>query len=118
MKGDANCMQKRNLRIQVGARLRRLREELGLKREDMADILEISEGHYGKIETGVYELGYKHLVTLYHTLKFDPTYILVGEDKKFDLNGYMINCSEPERTERISDVLKFSSKLLIKRGRS
>ena len=63
----------------MGKRLRRVRMDLGMNYWDMADILGVSEGHYRKIERGIYGLDAKKLLCLYSRLKIDPLYILTGD---------------------------------------
>lgn len=63
----------------MGKRLRRVRLDLGMDYWDMADVLGVSEGHYRKIERGVYGLDAKKLLLLYSKLKVDPLYILTGD---------------------------------------
>jgi len=48
----------------IGKRLKRIRRDLGMDYPDMADVLEISDGHYRKIERGVYGLDVKKLMLL------------------------------------------------------
>lgn len=55
----------------IGKRLKRIRRDLGMDYPDMADVLEISDGHYRKIERGVYGLDVKKLMLLYSKLQVD-----------------------------------------------
>ncbi len=62
----------------IGRRLKLIRTELGLNYFEMAEILEISDGHYRKIERGIYGLDAKKLLLLNEKLNVDPLYILTG----------------------------------------
>ena len=66
----------------IGKRLKRIRRDLGMDYPDMADVLEISDGHYRKIERGVYGLDVKKLMLLYSKLQVDPLYILTGNPSR------------------------------------
>lgn len=63
----------------MGKRLRRVRSDLGMTQMDMAEVLEVSEGHYKKLERGVYDLDVKKLILLYSKLQVDPLFIMTGE---------------------------------------
>ena len=63
----------------MGKRLRRVRSDLGMTQMDMAEVLEVSEGHYKKLGRGVYGLDVKMLILLYSKLQVDPLFIMTGE---------------------------------------
>lgn len=66
----------------IGKRLKRIRMDLGMDFPEMADLLEISDGHYRKIERGVYGLDVRKLMMLYDRLQVDPLYILTGDQSR------------------------------------
>ncbi|MBO4396494.1 MAG: helix-turn-helix transcriptional regulator [Eubacterium sp.] len=71
-----------SLNQQIGRRLREVRNKAGLTCEQMADLLEISDSHYRKIERGVYELKTEKLVRLRLMLGVDPLFLLMGETRE------------------------------------
>ena len=68
----------------IGKRLLKIRKVNELDYYDMAAILGISEGHYRKIERGIYGLDIPKLLRLYEKLDVDPMYLLLG---KLDLSA-------------------------------
>ena len=55
----------------IGKRLKRIRRDLGMDYPDMADVLEISDGHYRRIEGGEDGLEVEKLILLYSKLQVD-----------------------------------------------
>lgn len=89
----------------IGRRLRKVRTSHKLEYCEMARILGISEGHYRKIERGLYPLDVHKLMLLYKKLNVDPLYLLVG---KVDLpNVYMTVTGASTEKEMICELLEF-----------
>ncbi len=71
-----------SLNQQIGRRLREVRNKAGLTCEQMAELLDISDSHYRKIERGIYELKTEKLVKLRVMLGVDPLFLLMGETRE------------------------------------
>ncbi len=71
----------------VGRRLQRVRIKAGKGCCEMAHALGISEGHYRKIERGVYGLDVRKMLLLQRKMGVDPLYLLTGRantEPKYD----------------------------------
>ncbi|MCI5729986.1 MAG: helix-turn-helix domain-containing protein [Eubacterium sp.] len=90
----------------IGRRLQDIRESAHMGFYDMAKLLGVSEGHYRKIERGIYGLDVPKLVTLYEKLDVDPLYLLAGSQK-----GKNANLSHSEiRRRRVCELLDYCRK--------
>lgn len=92
----------------IGKRLMKIRQEKNLEFYDMASILGISEGHYRKIERGIYGLDVPKLLRLYEKLNVDPMYLLLG---KIDLSSVFTEPSGViDRRQMICNLLDYCVK--------
>ena len=62
-------------RIEIGQRLRRRRQELGLTREKMSELAD----NYGQLEVGTSQMSIDTLVKLSRSMHLPMEYILFGE---------------------------------------
>ena len=91
----------------IGRRLQDIRESAHMGFYDMAKLLGVSEGHYRKIEIGIYGLDVPKLVTLYEKLDVDPLYLLAGSQKAKNAG----NLSHSEiRRRRVCELLDYCRK--------
>lgn len=94
----------------IGKRLRQIRIQAGLDYPDMADVLGISEGHYRKVERGVYGLDVRKVLMLYTKLKVDPLYLLTGKrgiEFQYNLEG-----DKADRNALVCELLDYCKKQL------
>lgn len=63
----------------IGRRLQNIRKSAGMDFYDMAKLLGVSEGHYRKIERGLYSLDVPKLLVLYEKLDVNPLFLLTGK---------------------------------------
>ena len=70
-------MEKQQL-IEIGARLRQRRTELGLTREKMAELADISVGYYGQLEVGTSQMSLDTLINLSRSMHITADEILFG----------------------------------------
>ncbi len=66
----------------IGKRLQKVRESIGAEYYDMAKLFGVSEGHYRKIERGMYSLDMPKLLVLYNELNVDPLYLMTGKTSR------------------------------------
>ena len=66
----------------IGRRLRRIRLDFGYDYFEMGELLEISDGHYRKLERGIYGIDAKKILLMYASLGVDPLYLLTGKRKR------------------------------------
>lgn len=97
----------------IGRRLKRIRMDLGMDYPDMAELLEISDGHYRKIERGVYGLDVRKLMLLYTKLQVDPLYLLTGEQSRA---MHYIPGSHTDRDTLICELLDYCKTKLSEKG--
>lgn len=69
---------KKELNVQIGARVRAAREKLGLSREELAELLDISTLFMSYIECGQKGMSLETLVSMCRTLGVSADYILLG----------------------------------------
>lgn len=60
---------RKNTNIQIGKRLREVRNNLGCRQSEFAAVLKVSEEHYRKYESGVTGLSADKLLTLYKRME-------------------------------------------------
>lgn len=64
----------------IGHRLRQKRNELGLTREQMAELADIGTGFYGQLEVGTSQMSIDTLIKLSRSMHVSMDYIVLGED--------------------------------------
>ena len=71
-------MEKQQL-IEIGHRLRKRRQELGLTREKMSELADIGSGYYGQLEVGTSQMSIDTLIKLSHSMHLPMEYIIFGD---------------------------------------
>ncbi|PYP90113.1 MAG: XRE family transcriptional regulator [Candidatus Angelobacter sp. Gp1-AA117] len=69
-----------DIQIQIGLRIKALREKTGLNQDDFADICGLHRAYVGKIENGRFDFRIKTLHKIAHALKIDLSGLLKGID--------------------------------------
>lgn len=101
---------KKGSNVEIGIRLRIIRENLGKSQEEFAEILNVTDDHYRKIESGSTGLTLEKVRILYEKLNIDPTFLLTGEQmEEFDLDKYLVNCSKEQRANLLKRCLEYIS---------
>lgn len=104
---------KKELNVQIGKRLREIRENLGFTQSKFAEILNVGEEHYRKIELGATGLTVEKVQVLYKVLNIDANYLILGEKPDLkDLDHMLTNCSRTESIKILHRILKYVTKLL------
>ena len=99
---------KKSCNIEIGGRLRVIRENLGKSQAEFAELLDISDEHYRKLENGSTGLTIEKVRLLYEKLNIDPTYLLIGtKSEEFDLDKYLVNCSKEQRDRLLRRCLEY-----------
>lgn len=70
-------MEKQQL-VEIGCRLRKRRQELGLTRERMSELADIGSGYYSQLEVGTSQMSIDTLIKLSHSMRLPMEYILFG----------------------------------------
>lgn len=87
-------------RTAMGQRLRRQRNQLGLTREQFAELADIGAGYYGQIEVGTSQMSIDTLIKVARTSRLSMEYILFGgRDEEPDRSSLQIlldSCSARE----------------------
>lgn len=108
-------MDKRDVNVQIGKRLREARTNMNIDRAEFSRVLEVTEEHYRKLETGATGLSMDKVLILYDTYGIDPTYLITGTSsniKDFNLEYYLANSSKEQRNQFFDGVLAYVAKLI------
>ena len=105
-------IDRKDANIQIGKRLREARTNMNVSKAEIAKLLDVTEEHYRKLESGVTGLSADKLLILYHTYGMDPTYLITGSVKEFNLDYYVANSSKEQRDQFFDRVLAYLSKLI------
>ena len=70
----------KSINMKIGQRLRELRQRHRLNQADMAGILDITTAGYQKIETGINEIGCKHILTIKEHFNISTDWLLSGKN--------------------------------------
>lgn len=92
----------------IGARIRKQREYMGLNREQLAELLEVTPKFCSDIELGVKGMSVQTLCRLSNVLSLSTDYILFGEKVEIDsreINRMLQQCS-PKEYEYAEQLLK------------
>lgn len=74
-------MEKQQL-IEIGHRLRKRRQELGLTRDKMSELADIGSGYYGQLEVGTSQMSIDTLIKLSRSMHLPMEYIIFGDDEE------------------------------------
>ena len=72
-------MEKQQL-IEIGHRLRKRRQELGLTRDKMSELADIGSGYYGQLEVGTSQMSIDTLIKLSRSM-LPMEYIIFGDEE-------------------------------------
>ncbi|MGN0431562.1 MAG: helix-turn-helix domain-containing protein [Lachnospiraceae bacterium] len=107
--------EKKSTNVEIGNRLREIRENLSKSQAELAEILDVSDDHYRKLESGTTSLTIEKVRLLYEKLHVDPTYLLVGRrQEEFDLDKYLANCSKEQRDKLLKRCLDYIAASITK----
>ncbi len=88
---------KLRINYMVGRRLRKIRNMLDVSCEEMAETLELSVGHFQKLERGEHALSLVRLKMLREIYGIDLNYLITGRSKEEDIARDLIY-GTPEET--------------------
>ena len=74
------------MNIQIGNKIRRLRENKGFSQEEMAERLQISRSAYSRIETGETNSWVNHIEKLCENLDIKPEDFFINSDNNINTN--------------------------------
>lgn len=77
---------KKDINIEIGERVRLRRQVLGLSREQLSEMLDISALFLGYIESGAKGMSLTTLRKMCKSLCVSADYLLIGKENKPDLN--------------------------------
>lgn len=80
---------------EIGRRLRKVRLMLGIKVKDMAESLDLTVGHYRKLERGEHAINLSLLIVLHGKYGIDLNYLITGRAREEDLARDLV-CGNPE----------------------
>lgn len=104
---------KKVLNIEIGRRLKEVRDNLGYTQSQFAEILGVGEEHYRKIELGSSGLTVDKVWLLHDKLKIDATYLIVGEKKEHaDIDYLLTNCTKLERDAILHRMFEYTESVI------
>lgn len=74
------------MNVQVGSKIRRLRENKGFSQEEMAERLQISRSAYSRIESGETNSWVNHIEKLCDNLDIKPEDFFINSDNNINTN--------------------------------
>ncbi len=108
-------MSKNDVNLQIGKRLREARLNLNVTKSEFAEVLDVSEEHYRKLEAGKTRLSADKMYILHDQHDIDPDYLILGSSenvKGFDLDAFVANSTKDERDEFIERVLSYIVRII------
>lgn len=110
-------MQNIQENIQVGERIRNIRESLKMTREQFSEEIDISDVFLGQIERGERSLSIKTLVKIVNYSGFSSDYILFGDNRNnatiSRINKLLNNCSNESLTYIYNTIHSFCNYVKI-----
>ena len=107
--------------IEMGERIRKIREDLKMTREQFSEMIDISDVFLGQIERGERSLSIKTLSKIVHYSGTSTDYILFGENKNngtiSKINRILSKCSD-ETLEYIYNLIHGSYTFLKSNGKN
>ena len=101
-------MEKQQL-IEIGHRLRKRRQELGLTRDKMSELADIGSGYYGQLEVGTSQMSIDTLIKLSRSPHLGMGNIISGADDEAGVPPVVIdllNRCTPRELSLAEEVLK------------
>lgn len=103
--------------LEIGERIRSIRESMAMSREKFSEMVDISEVFLGQIERGECSLSLKTLSSIIYHTGNSADFILYGKEESSNahikkINKILVHCSDEflEFTYNlIHDILKFSN---------
>ena len=74
--------EKKNCNVEIGKRLKRIRENMNYSQAEFAEILDVSDDHYRRLESGASGLTVEKLQLLFEKLHVDSNYLVNGQKKE------------------------------------
>lgn len=106
---------KKELNVEIGRRLREVRDNLGYTQSKFAEILGVGEEHYRKIELGSSGLTIEKVWLLHEQLNIDATYLIAGEKKEnADIDYILTNCTDVERDKILHRMFEYVEQMMIR----
>ena len=96
--------------MDIGAKLKKIREQNHYSQKEIADLLNISQKTYSNIESGKSNISIKHLAILSNFFDFNPILLLEENgiifNKKIKMEKVIIKKEEKNILENYNEILK------------
>lgn len=103
------------INILLGRRLRKIRKILGVSSEDMAEALEVSVGHFQKLERGDHAFSLERLKVLREHYGIDLNYLVTGRSKEEDIARDLIYGTPEETFYFMHQLLDSCERMYLRR---
>lgn len=101
---------KKEQNIEMGSRLKRMRENLGCSQGDFAATLKITEEHYRRLELGINRIVTDKLKILLDVYGISADYILSGKENTEypdQIESYLTICTDEQAKALIQRLSKY-----------
>lgn len=108
-------MERKDINLQIGKRLREARINLNRKKPEFAETLDLTEEHYRKLEAGKTRISADKLFILHEKYGIDPTYLITGicsTKADFNLDSFVANSTKEDRDNFFERVLAYVVRLI------
>lgn len=95
----------------IGNRLKKMRRKNGMECGEVARALGVSEGHYRKIERGMYGLDLRKVYILEKDMGINVSYLLYGDEMERNVVHYP-NIGKERKTAYVCQMLEYCQKNL------
>ena len=107
--------EKKNCNVEIGKRLKRIRENMNYSQAGFAEILDVSDDHYRRLESGASGLTVEKLQLLFEKLHVESNYLVNGQKRDdFDLDAYLASFDREKRDELLTRCLEYIGKLVTR----
>ena len=105
---------KRSSNVEIGYRLRTAREKMKMSQAAFAEVLDISDEHYRRLENGSSALTVEKIICLYEKYGIDPSYLVVGKTLgNFDLDLYLTTCSKQQKEHLMRCCMEYAIRFFV-----
>ncbi|MBE5867831.1 MAG: helix-turn-helix transcriptional regulator [Lachnospiraceae bacterium] len=99
---------KKKINIEVGARLKQIRENRRCSQSEFACALGIGDEHYRKLENGSTSLTIEKIYILSEKYNVDPSFLIMGRrGEEFDFDTYITNCTKDQKNKLMARILEY-----------
>jgi len=108
----------REINSGIGSRLKKIREENGLKQSDVAYTMEVGLKQYQRYESGENAIPLAKLQLLRREYQFSLDYLIMGKKEEFDIDLYVVGLSWNEKCKLFARMNDYMLLLMKRYGKN